>query len=255
MKQSEFNILVTNVTAIANQTFTIQCGEFATALSSEEENKLATEAFDQKIHIDTFDFQSIINSGYKQLDDLEDELANAWSLIDLDKLEASLKQLPEGYTELTLKLSGDQLKQWITHTLEAKDDTPFYIVHQYIMTLFQGGDDDIDDLIREAIAFDELTDLLEEENNIRAEHIKVDDLITAATIQSFKAFKFLVQHTELNNEEVIEVLESTFDDKSTFEQVYTIMAPTETQHSEVLTLAKNSNASVIIEFLTQLKSA
>ena len=255
MNQLEFNILVTNVTAIANQTFTIQCGEFATALSSDEENELATETFDQKTHIDTFDFQSIINSGYQQLDDLEDELDKAWSLIDLKKLEASLKQLPEDYADLTLKLSGDQLKQWITHTLEAKDDTPFYIVHQYIMTLFQGGDDEINDLIREAIAFDELTDLLEEENNIRAEHIHVDDLITAATIQSFKTFKWLVQHSELSNKEVIKVLENTFDDKPTFEQSYTIIAPTETQHSEILTLAKNRNATEITEFLTQLKSA
>lgn len=255
MKQSEFNILVTNVTAIANQTFTIQCGEFATALSSDEENELSTETFDQKTHMDTFDFQSVIDSGYKQLNDLEDELNNAWNLIDLNKLEALIKQLPEGYADLTIKLSGDQLKQWITHTLEAKDDTPFYIVHQYIMTLFQGGDDDINDLIREAIAFDEVAELQEEEHNIRTEHIQVDDLITAAAIQSFKALKWLVQHADLSDEDVIKILESAFDEKSIFEQAYTIISPTETQYSEILTLAKNNNATVIIEFLTQLKSA
>lgn len=252
MNQSEFNLLVTNVTAIANQTFTIQCGGFVTALDADKENEFSTEPFDINSHMEGFNFQEILESGYGGLNEVENELNEAWSLVDRDLLESSVIQLPKEFSDLTKKLTASELKQWITHTLEAEDESLFYVVHRIIMALFQQEGSDIHDLVREAIAFDELTDLIKEEKNLRAEHIQLDDLETALTIQSFKAFEWLVPRAKLDDDNTLELLKSSLDDHSNFERILLILAPSEKQRETILSLAKSRNEDSILELLSKL---
>ena len=120
------------------------------------------------------------------------------------------------------------------------------------MALFQQEGSDIHDLVREAIAFDELTDLIKEEKNLRAEHIQLDDLETALTIQSFKAFEWLVPRAKLDDDNTLELLKSSLDDHSNFERILLILAPSEKQRETILSLAKSRNEDSILELLSKL---
>lgn len=256
MNQSEFNLLVTNVTAIANQTFAIQCGEFANAVAADDSNEFATESFDLNKHNETFDFQAVLEKGYQSIDELETELAEAWEKGSAAELESLLAQLPSAMPVLSQQLSGDQLQQWITHTLKAQDEDPFYVLHQHIMALFQTGlsTNDTNDLIREAIAFDQVSDLADIESTITPEQIAFDDLVTAVTIQSFTAFEWLAQRAALNGEQTVELLENCTDDSAVFEQTLKIIAPDEPARDAIKSRAKASGQEAIVDLIEQAET-
>lgn len=253
MTQSEFNILITNVTAIASQIFSLQCGEFATAMSANENASATIAPFELEQHLNNINFQEILDSGYNSLDSLTTELNEAWGKHDTATLAALLQQLTTDLPVLTQKLTGIKLKQWIKYNLKPENADSFYALHQYVMPLFNQFGDETYDAIREAIAFDDLAGLLEHEQNIQSKHIKLDDLTTAATIESFKVFEWLLQRTRLEDKQVADILENCFNHQPKFERVYTILAPTAPQHKVVMFRAQAANQASIINFLSQIK--
>lgn len=253
MTQTEFNLLVTNLTAITSQTFAIQCGEFASTVSDEQDEKLVINKFDLDQYISQVDFQEILDGGYGSLDSLKLELDDAWNTIDQDNLRNLTTRLPTGLPEITIKITADHLKQWITYSLDAADDDPLYVLHKYVMGFFAVSFNEAGDIIREAIAFDELAGLHEHENTINAEDITVCDLITAATIQSLKVFEWMIKHSQLNDDQIAELFESVMDDMGIFEQIYKIIMPTTSQCKKIMLIAGSNNQDAVVQFLKQVK--
>jgi len=253
MQPSEFNILITNVAAIASQTFALQCGEFATAMVADENAALSVEPFALEQHLDNINFQAVLVSGYESLPSLEEELNQAWGKHEPDKLNSLISQLSTTLPDLTKKLTGSKLKQWVKYNLKPEYADNFYELHQYIMSLFSRAADETNDIIREAIAFDNLAGLAEHETQIRAEHIKYDDLITAATIQSFKVFEWLFNHGQWDDTQIADILEYYFTDMFLFERIYNILAPTAPQYIAAMIRAQASNNKSVVDFLNRVK--
>jgi hypothetical protein len=254
MKQSEFNVLVTNVSAIADQAFAVQCGEFSSA-AADDGVQPAAAPFNPLEHIGNFDYQAVLESGYKSLESLTAEFNAAWEAIEQEKLAGLLENLPDDFARLTQPLTGDQLKPWIIHALNAGDESPFYALHHYLLGFFRGGYDETNDIIREAIAFDELAGLLEHERNIGPEHIQFDDLVTAATIQSFKVLEWLLKHAQLDDGQVVAIMESCFIDKTVFQRVYQMLSPTTAQSAAILLRAQAAGEDGIIGFIQREKTS
>jgi hypothetical protein len=257
MKQSEFNIFVTNITAVTTQTFSLRCGEFGAAMSADESNEMPEAKFDLEEQHENFDYQSILVSGYRDMESLDDELNNAWQLLELDelefdKLESLNQQLPDSLPNLTQRLTGEQLKQWISYCLDAPNDSPIFLLNQLVMNLFQ-VDSDIHDLIREAIASDNIEDLSDESENITAKHIRMEDLVTAAEIESFKVFAWLFSKSDLSEEQLVELLtsEGCIDDQIVFESIYKIVSPSSQQAQAVKLKAQAQDIQSVVQFLEQ----
>ncbi len=252
MNQSEFNFLVTNVTAIATQTFSIRCGEFGAAMAADESNDIPTAEFNLEEQHEYFDYQAILNSGYRDIDSLVVELDGAWQILDQDMLDSLLTNLLDELPLLQKEISGDDLKLWISHSLDASNDSPFFLLNQYIMALFQ-QDDDIHDLIREAIASNSIDELEEEEAKIFAKHILIKDLVTAAEIESFETFKWLFEKSELNEQQLSEMFssEGCIDDQFVFETIYNIVSPSEQLKNTLKLIAEEQGHQTVVQFLEQ----
>jgi hypothetical protein len=251
--KNEFNILVTNVSAIASQTFSIQCGEFATAIAEDQAKELANKSFDQNQYLQKIDFQQILDSGYNSLDSLTAQLDQAREIIDFDQLAILLKQLPADLPDISKIINGFQLRQWVQHALQLQNDGEFYALHSYLMSHFGLGGDEIDDIIREAIAFDELGVLQDYGSKIASSHIKVDDLVTAASIQSMKVFEWLVTRASLSDNQVGSLFENLLSDRKLFQDSYKIVVKTKSQYAEILRRAESSSDAEIIAFLNRNK--
>lgn len=250
MIQSDFNILVTNVTAIVNHTFNIQADEFADGVVQEAAQGGAAAGFDTDQHFESFDFQDVLDSGYRDLAELTDELDEAWEQVDRELLQELLAEVPGDMPNLTMKMSGDDLKTWIRHSLQADEETPVYAIHRMIMALFDGSSEQINDMIREAIAFDDLDELIDEEPNLLPENISLENLITAATIQSFNVLAWLIPRADLDDDEALELLESNIDDKFIFQKVYGMLEPDDALKSAIRSRAEALGQSRIVEFLS-----
>lgn len=250
MQHSDFSVLVTNVSAAASQAFAVQCGEFGAAISDDNADKLPDENFNTSQYLESIDFGDVLNSGYNSLDSLKSELDQAWQAMDSAELNRLLAPLPEDLPDLTHKLAGAQLKQWVEYALVTDENSPFYALHKYLMSLFRRVDDDVNDVIREAIAFDQVDEL--DEHEILPEHVHLDDLITAATIQSFNVFKWLIKHVSFNDCKIADLLENFFDDAATFELVYKIISPSEKQKAEILDRASVSDNQQIIGLINSI---
>lgn len=221
--------------------------------NDQETSDINVEEFNTEQHLLDFDFQDILDSGYRDLPELTEDLEQARNQVNMDEIQALLAELPQSYPALNQKISGADLQSWIRYTLKAEDEDPIYKIYHEIKARFSGEDDDIPDLIREAIAYDELEELKNIEKRLAPTHILLEDLITAATIESFSVLKWLINHVTLNNNEVILLMESQFQDLPVFEQLYQILTPTNEQHLLILEAAKNAQATAIINYL-QLKS-
>jgi len=249
MTFSEFKYLVTNVTAIVNQAFTIQCGEFATAVAREQDSTLSPVSFDTEKHLETFDFQAVLDSGYSDLDELDAQFRAAWDQVPHEDLEELINQTPAHLPSLTKKLEAGELSDWVRHSLNASEDTPLYRLHQAITTLFETGDDEISDIIREAIAYDKTDELEAGANSLSAEQINLDDLITAATIESFNALGWLLNRAELNDDDIISLLESNIDDSSVSARVVELLSLTPEQKTRIVNMAQSQNNHAIADLL------
>lgn len=232
MQQSDFNILVTNSTAVANQVFSCQCGDFASNLSGGDDNVLAPVNFDLEKHLNEFNFQEVLDSGYESISELELEFCEAWAGVNIDELNGMISQLPSEFSGFTEKLSGKQLSNCVAVVLNAGDDSPFFKLHQVIMPLFQQWDESAEDTIREAIAFDEVASL-DEADNILPEHVSVEDLITSATIQSFKVFTWLVKCSNIDSEGMATVLREFSEEEELFDKIFRIFSPDDVQKRDI----------------------
>ncbi|MCW8877362.1 MAG: hypothetical protein OQJ89_01785 [Kangiellaceae bacterium] len=226
MKRDDFYYLVTNVSAIATQVFTIRCGEFGAAASEDNSNEVPSFEFNVEDQINKVDYQEFIDSGYKDIDAVESELASAWEDVELANLDDLLARLPQELPKLTQQISGEQLKQWVVQCVESSES--FDILHQYIMNVVN-KDEEIYDLIRESIASNDCSELDEADPMITSEHIRIDDLVTAAEIESFKTFKWLYRKGNLSEEQKEAVLsaEGCIDDRFVFEEICKIISPNE----------------------------
>ena len=250
MKKDDFYYLVTNVSAVATQVFTIRCGEFGAAASVDESNDLPAFDFNPNSQLDKIDFQAFIDSGYQDIDDVESELAEAWEDLDLANLNDLLSELPGELPHLTQKISGEQLKAWVAYCTERSSADSFDILHQYVMSVVN-KDEDIYDLIRECIASNDHSELEEEDSRISAKHVRLDDLVTAAEIESFNTFKWLFNKGNLNEEQKEAVLsaEGCIDDRFVFEEVYKIISPSQQSLDSVQAKAEKAGHSEIVEFI------
>lgn len=232
MQQSDFNILVTNSTAVANQVFSCQCGDFASNLSSGDDNELVPVAFNLEKHLNEFNFQEVLDSGYGSIPELELELCEAWAGVNVDELSGIISQLPSEFSGFTKKLRGKQLSSCVAVVLNDGDNSPFFKLHQAIMPLFQQWEESPEDAIREAIAFDEISSL-DEAVNILPEHVSVEDLITSATIQSFKVFTWLVKCSNIDSEGMTIVLREFVEEEELFNTIFRIFSPNDVQKSDI----------------------
>jgi len=236
----EFKYLVTNITAIINQAFTIQCGEFATAITQDQEVDLPTKNFDTENHLETFDFQAVLDSGYHDMNDLDSQFHTAWDQADPDILIDLISQTPDHLPKLTEKLNAKSLTDWIRFSLDAADDSPLYKLHQVIMTLFEDEKETFEDVIREAIAYDKVDELEANKNAISAEQIEIDDLTTAATIESFNALEWLLAHATLSDNDIVELLENTIDDPSVSKRVVELLQLTSDQKDRIMQVTQDN---------------
>lgn len=250
MNQSEFNILITNVAAITNQIFTFKCGEFASQISGDVSNNQTSNKIDYEKYMADFNAQEMLASGYESIDTLALELEDVWNGVDQESLYRLASELPANLPDITTRLTPDQFKLWIVYALEASDDNPLYELHKYITgSLGAGHCGDVYDSIREAIAFDELTGLIENEHTILPEHIRLDDLITAASIQSFKVFEWLMKRAKLDDQQIVDLLDSNITDPNTFEKMYKIIIPTDAQCKKIQSIAIIKNEDAVVRFL------
>lgn len=249
MEQTQFNILVTNVSAIVSQTYAIQCGEFATAMAEEEPEQFPGISFNKQEMLEKTDYQNLLNSGYESISELSEQLAEAWQKIDQPELESFNNNLPGDLPVLTHKLSDKEFKQWLNYAVDAGEKNPFYALHYYLISYFQGNleENDINDAIREAIASDNVDEL--DESVVKPEHILLDDLITAATIESFVTFDWLIKRTQLSVDDATDLLHNISDNTYTLRQAYEILDPAGELKPAILELAENNQHELLIDFL------
>ena len=275
MNQAEFSILVTNLAAIATETFSIRCSVFATELQNDPDpsGSAPTETNEQTMfNLDEYfsqaDLQAMLDSGYAQLDELQTELNTAMEIVEPDMLSDLLSQLPSGFPDLSYKLTVDQFKIWLTYAADAKDDDPFYAAHDYVMAAFAGGDDldmeelgldddddDIQNLVQEAIALNEIQILIDNESDITADKILLNDLIMAVFNDSLEPLKWLLKRAKLTDEEQVLLLNSCLFNPDTFKMVYAMQDLDDTQQTEILELAVESEQQEVIDFLQQTQTA
>ncbi len=250
MEQTQFNILVTNVSAIVSQTYAIQCGEFTTAMVAEDPDQFSDVSFDKKELLENTDYQKLLNGGYESINELSDQLSRAWQEIDQPILESINEKLPDNLPELTRKLSDKEFKQWLNYAIGAADsENPFYALHYFLVSFFRGNleDNDINDAIREAIASDSVDEL--DESAVKPEHILMDDLITAATIESFVTFEWLIKRTRLSVVEIAELLHNISDNIYTLRHVYDILDSDSELSSTIQEVAKKNQYEQLLDFL------
>jgi len=261
MNQTEFSILVTNTLAIANETFSINCGTFSADYSANETN-ISTPAstFDIEKDIDIDGLQQALNNGYASLDDLGVEMDTAWEKLDTDEFAQMLARLPTDYTDLSQKMTAEQLKAWIGYALKAKGENPlehpFNALHQYIMMLFQNGsgflDNDASEIIGDAIDNRDLSLLVDAEDEIKADDIEEDDLFHAAGLQVYDVFEWLSKRAQLDDNQTVSILNRFILVEPIFKRVYEILAPSEAQHAAISELANESEENEVMNFLKQV---
>ena len=252
MKQADFNILFTNVMAIADQTFTIKCGEFVTAASADPESGIHTDAFNMNQYYEKFDFQNMLDTGYASINELQTELNSIWEKLDSAELDNLLRDLPAGLPALSAKLSGQSLKQWIQHTVTSEGESAFYTLHQYISAK-AGGVNNLADVLRHAIATDDVSQLNELAGTVQPDQISMEDLITAATIEYYQELQWMLEHVHLSDEQGIVLLSSQIEFPMQFERVYQIATPSKNQHQAVLELATQQGAKDVMSFLNKIR--
>ena len=263
MNQPEFNLLVVNTMAIANEVFAAKCHDLVSAMAEDESNSFSFD-FDEDDAIDPAEdlaeLQEALDSGYDSADEeLHEELDEAWEEIDRDQLNSLYAQMPAELPALTQKVTATQLKQWVDHVVKADAEHPFNAMHQLVMTTFQGGpefdlEDEVREAIEEAVAFDKIERLREIEDQITPQHIALDDLVNTGALESFEMFELLLTKAELDDKKVVKLLSAFIDEYDmVFEKVYHIVSPTAEQHEALYVLAKEEAEPHIVEFLATVK--
>lgn len=250
MNKDDFYYLVTNASAIASLVFTVRCGEFGASASEDSSNEIPTFEFNLQDQLNNVDFQEVLNNGYSDIEAVESKLEAAWQELELDTLDDLLNKLPKELPNLAKKISGEELKQWIAHCAENPSFESFDILYQYIMNSVN-KDEEIYDLIRASIASNDSTELVEEDAKITSKHIRVDDLVTAAEIESFSTFEWMFNKGKLNDEQKEAVLsaEGCIDDRLVFEQICKIMSPSPAILSQILEKADAAGHEEVVDFI------
>ena len=252
MNKQEFEFLVVNVSAIMNQTFSLRCLEYDSAVTGELSSQQSKSQVDFDKQHNQFDYQSILDSGYNDINELTAELNDAWELIEVEFVEQLVSRLPTDLSNLKEKIGGEQLKLWIEKSLSDQINQELADLYQCINDALN-NDEEIQDLIKEAIAFDNIEEIIDEQDNLKAKHIELDDLITAAKIRSYKAFEWLLPRAELNANQMVELFAGCF----LFAHALECICKFSNASSEVLQAAqeraKQEGADSAVQFFNDLQ--
>lgn len=251
MNYSDYSVLMANVIAIVNQAFAMQCGEFAINLASDQHDFPGVDFFDQERHIAMFDFQEVLGQGYGALSDLQDEIQRSWEAIPEGVIDDALNKLPDSLPDIAAQLNRDEFVIWLRYALDREVSEPLYLLHHAIQGSMGGGFqyDEVHDAIREVIAFDDISPLENLNVSVSAEMIEVEDVITAITIRSMKAFAYLHDFSSFSIDEYVEILSSCSDDKDIFFEVCSVICPTQPRVRELITsveVGSNSNLHALL---------
>ena len=255
MNQSEFNFLVTNILAIKDQLFSINCAQFATDVRPQNDEDKASDAFDVNNYINRSNYDEFINQGYESIASLSNELTSAWEKTGADILDELLNNVPHSLPVLTAKITSNEFKTCLLFSLENTDRNPLNDIHQYLTGFLNSNFDEVADIIREAIAFDDVTGLIEMEAVIDTSKITLDDLVTAVTIQSYSAFKWLFSHAMLSDHKLLDLFVEGMSDNNVFEAMYNIIKPSDKHHALLLSLAEKHSNHEAVNFLRNVNGS
>lgn len=238
MNKQQFDYMVTNLIAIVNHTFTMQCGEFATAQAQDEAQAPDVSEFNVDKHLAEFDFDEMLASGYRGIADVSDILDGKRERADLAIIDSHLTAMPSNLGDLCEKLSGVEFQQWLRYALKAEQGDSLYQLHAYLANHSEHGDDDLSDQLREAIAFDELEGLRNIQS-IPSHKVKIEDFTMAATIESFKVFAWMAGHAELDENQKRSILTQQMEFPNSFFTIYPMLAPNNKSRSFLLSKAES----------------
>lgn len=248
MDQTNFNILVTNVMGIADQILSRRCGSFLDEISDGETPELEKELSGLEEFNECPDYQEKIDQGYKSLDNLSDDFQQAWNRCDHEQILSLVEVVPHDLPKLVAKLSGSEFEAWIDHVDGLPEINYFMPLHQYCLSLFNPGILS-NDAIRMAIADDDVSLLIAEEDNISAKDILFEDINTALMIESVNTFEWLAKRAEFSDDEVLTMLEYVSSDPEYFAKVYAILSPNSDQHAEILSRVTAAAEEETLAFL------
>lgn len=246
--QVQFNILVTNVFAIAEQVFARQCKLFLQTMAEDESAGFSPEAAGLQDFEAEVDYQLVLDNGYGALESVTDSFAAAWDKADKILLQESLAQLPPQLPNLLYKINGEVLENWVNCVAALPEENAFSRIHQYCQGLFHSQGQGRD-FIREAIADDDVTILEQNESEIALEEILFEDINTALMIESVKTFTWLAERAQLSDEQRLTMLEYVISDQPYFERVYQTLAPSAAVKTALIATARESGYAAVLEFL------
>lgn len=250
MNQNEFAILITNTMGISDQLLAKQCGSFLDELVDSDDPALAQQLTGLEGAAQKVDYQTMIDQGYASLDTLNDDVKQAWEKIDQEQLKLLISEIPPQMPNLTKKISGKEVGKWIDYLVGMPEGNAFSDLHQYCYNLFSSGSEG-KDVIRLAIADDDVSMLENEEGSIKPDDISFEDINTALMIESVKTFEWLAKRANFSDDQVHLMLEYVSSDSQYFETIYKILAPTSAQYSAILASVTDMEEEETLAFLKQ----
>ena len=250
MNQSEFSILVTNTIGISDQLLAKQCGSFLDELVDSDDPALAQQLTGLEGAAQKVDYQTMIDQGYTSLETLSDDIKQAWEKVDQGQLTLLVSEIPPQMPNLTKKISGKDVGKWVDYLVGMPEGNAFSDLHQYCYNLFNSASEG-KDVIRLAIADDDVSILESKEVSIKPDDISFEDINTALMIESVKTFEWLAKRANFTDDQVQLMLEYVSSDRQYFEIIYKILEPTSEQYSSIYASVASMEEEETLVFLKQ----
>ncbi len=250
MNKTEFNFVIINIFGIADQVFARQCGSFLETIAEDGNAAFSVQAAGLEDFQGDVNYQFIIDQGYRSVESLTSEFSAAWAKVNASFLEQVLTVLPTHLPNLIRKINGEELKIWVDYVVDLPEENDFNRAHQYCQGLFHSGGQG-NDIIREAIADDNVNLLVDNEKNISLDAITFEDINTALMIESVKTFEWLAVRASLTDEQVLGMLEYVVSDLPYFERVYATLTPSAHVRAALETKVVAMGEAGVLAFLQQ----
>lgn len=250
MNQDIFNRLVIHSTFLADRVFNAQCGQLINDAQGDQLDNVPSAS---EAGVSPAELERLLEQGFIDAQSLSEELVQMHANADLKVVSEALERLPKELPDLTEALSGEGCQQWIEHILLNTANTPFYELHQALTSQGDFLDDTAEELISDAIAFNQLTSITENLEIISADDVTVDNIVLAGRIESWSVLDWLLSNNCLTDEDKVTVLTELHDDAIAFAYIFKRME-LDQESASLLKSHIQSNATTDVAVLELMAS-